>query len=73
MTPQPGKQTVAIQLLRNLSRSKGNKTVKSGQLIEYSILTQWLFHLLVQLIVGWSAISPFRSLTSQTDIQVFLA
>ena len=43
MTPQPGKQRVSIQLLRNLSRSKGNKTMKSGQLIEYNILTYWLF------------------------------
>ena len=34
MTSQPGKQTVAIHLLPNISRSKGNQMMKLGQLIE---------------------------------------
>ena len=29
MTSQPGKQTIAIQILPNISRSKGNQTVLS--------------------------------------------
>ena len=33
MTAQPGKQTMHI--LANLSRSKGNQTMKCGQIIEY--------------------------------------
>ena len=33
MTSQPGLQTIAIQILPNISQSKGNKTVKLGQLI----------------------------------------
>ena len=34
MTSQLGKQTIA---LLNISRSKGNQTMKFGQLIEYNI------------------------------------
>ena len=34
MRPQPGKRTFAINILPNISRSKGNQTMKSGQLIE---------------------------------------
>ena len=35
MTSQPGKQTVAIYILPNISRSQGNQAMKFGQLIEY--------------------------------------
>ena len=34
MTSQPGKQTIAIHILSNISRSKSNRTMKFGQLIE---------------------------------------
>ena len=34
MTSQPGKQTIAIQILLNISRRKGNQTMKFGQLTE---------------------------------------
>ena len=34
MTSQPGKQRIAINILSNISRSKGNQTIKFGQLIE---------------------------------------
>ena len=37
MTSQPGKQTIAIHILPNISRSKGNQTMKFGQLIEYNM------------------------------------
>ena len=37
MKSQPGKQTIAIHILCNISRSKGNQTVKFGQLIEYNM------------------------------------
>ena len=36
MTSQPGKQTTAIHILTNISRSKGNQTIKFGLLIEYN-------------------------------------
>ena len=36
MTSQPGKQTIIIHTLPNISRSKGNQTMKFGQLIEYN-------------------------------------
>ena len=38
MTPQPGLQTIAIHILVNISRSKGNQAVKFGQLIEYQMM-----------------------------------
>ena len=37
MTSQPGWQTVALHILPNISRSKGNQTMKFGQLIEYNM------------------------------------
>ena len=37
MTLQPRKQTIAIHTLPNISRSKENKAVEFGRLIEYNI------------------------------------
>ena len=34
MTSQPGEQTIVIHILTNISESKGNQTMKFGQLIE---------------------------------------
>ena len=36
MTSQPGKQTIAIHILPNISRSRGYQTMKFDQLIEYN-------------------------------------
>ena len=35
MMSQPGLQTIAIHILPNISKSKGNQAIKFGQLIEY--------------------------------------
>ena len=37
MMSQPGKQTIAIHILANISQTKGNQTMKFGQLIEYNM------------------------------------
>ena len=37
MTRQPGKQTIATHTLLNISRSKGNQTMKFDQLIDRSL------------------------------------
>ena len=37
MTSQPDYQTIAIQILPNISRSKGNQIMKLGQLVEYNM------------------------------------
>ena len=37
MTSQLGKQTIAVHILLNISRSKGNQTMKTGQLTEYKM------------------------------------
>ena len=42
MTSQPGLQTIAIQLLPNISQSKGNQTMKFDQLIEYKTRNNFL-------------------------------
>ena len=37
MTSSTAKLTIVIQVLPNMSRSKGNQTMKFGQLIEYNM------------------------------------
>ena len=37
MTSQPRNQRIAVQILPNISRSKGNQAVKFDQLIEYNL------------------------------------
>ena len=37
MTSQPGKQTTAIHMPLNISRSKDNQAMKFGQFIEYNM------------------------------------
>ena len=36
MTSQPGVETIVMQILPDISQSKGNQTVKFGQLIDYN-------------------------------------
>ena len=35
MTSQPGKQTITLRILLNISRRKGNEKIKFGQSIDY--------------------------------------
>ena len=42
MTSQTGKQKMAIHVLPNISRSKGNQTRKFGQLIEHNNINIFL-------------------------------
>ena len=37
MTSQPGKETIAISIKSNISRSKSNQTMKFGQVIAYNM------------------------------------
>ena len=46
MTSQPGLQTIPIHILPNISQSKGDQTMKFGQLIKHNqrnILLQKLY------------------------------
>ena len=36
MASQPGQQAIAIDILTNISQSKGNQAIKLDQLIEYN-------------------------------------
>ena len=36
MMSQPGSQAIAMHILPDISQSKGNQTMKFGQLIEYN-------------------------------------
>ena len=48
MASQPGKQTITILILPNISHTKGNKTIKFGQVIEsWSYNTKQLMLILV--------------------------
>ena len=42
MTSQSGKQTITIRILHNISRSKGNQAMKSGQFVKYNITNIFL-------------------------------
>ena len=42
MLSQPGKQTIALHTLPNISRIKGNQRMKFGQLIEYDMRKTFL-------------------------------
>ena len=42
MTSQPGKQTIVIDILPNISKTKSNHTMKFGQLIEYNMINIFL-------------------------------
>ena len=42
MKSQPGKQRIAIHILPNISRIKGNQTMAFGQLIEYYLRNTFL-------------------------------
>ena len=37
MTSQSGKQVIAIHILPNILRCKGNETMKFGQLVKYNL------------------------------------
>ena len=37
MMSQPGKQIITIHILPNISRSKGNQTIKFDKLIQYKM------------------------------------
>ena len=42
MTPQTGPKIITIHILPNISRSKGNQAMKSGQSIKYSVRNVFL-------------------------------
>ena len=42
MTSQPGKQTIAIHIFPNISRSKDHPKLKVGQLIDYNMINIFL-------------------------------
>ena len=58
MTSEPGKQIITTYLLCNISRSKGNHTIKFGTLIEYKIIN-FFFEKLCAKQVGETSPRPF--------------
>ena len=42
MTSKIGKQIIAIHILPNISKSKGNQTMKFGHLMEYNMRNNFL-------------------------------
>ena len=69
MTSQPGKQTIKIRILPNISRIKVNHTVKFGQLIEHSTRNIFLEILYIKYGGGTSPKSKLSiSLYQQSEI-----
>ena len=52
MTSQPGLQTTPVHILPNTSQSKGNQTMKLGQLIEHT-KTMFFFKNYSENEAGW--------------------
>ena len=44
MASKPGKQTMAIHILSNISRSKSNQTMKFGELLEHNMRNIFLIN-----------------------------
>ena len=42
ITSQPGLQTIVIRILASISRSKGNQTMKFGQVVDYNMGNNFL-------------------------------
>ena len=59
MSLQPGKQTIAIHIFPNISRSKGNQTIKFDQLIENNMRDISPKKLYIK--CGWDSILRFFS------------
>ena len=69
MTSQPGKQTIKLRILPNISRIKVNQTVKFGQLIEHSARNIFLEILYIKYGGGTSRKSKLSiSLYQQSEI-----
>ena len=74
MTSQPGKQIIAIHLLPNKSRRKGNQTIKIAQLTEYN-MRNISFEKSFTKYVGETIPRPFSKVSklskSQDQIEVY--
>ena len=68
MTSQPGKQTTAIHIMPNISRSKGDQTIKFGQLIEYNMRNIFLEKSYIK--CGGETIP--RNLSKKSKLSIFL-
>ena len=67
MTSQPGSQTIAIHILRKIS--KGNQTMKFGQLIEYNMRTIFL----EKSFSKWGGETIPRPFSKKSNLSIFLA
>ena len=58
MTSQPGKQTIVIHILSNISQSKGNQKIRFGQLIKDNLKNNFLEKSYIKF-VGETITRPF--------------
>ena len=65
MTSQPGSQTIAIHILSNISQSKGNQTMKFGQLIDYNKRNTFL----QKLCEKWGKETNYRPLLKKLNMR----
>ena len=59
MTSEPGKQTIAIYILSNISGIKGSQAMKFGQLIEYNRRNIFLEKIIHTKCGGETILGPF--------------
>ena len=64
---QSGKQTIAINIVPNISRSKGNQTMKFSHLIEYNMKDIFLEKSYAQ----WSRETIPRPLSKKSKLSIF--
>ena len=63
MASQPGKQTIAIHVFPDISRSKGNQAITFGQLIKYNMRNVFLLKS-YRKCVGETIARPFSKLSN---------
>ena len=70
MTSQPRKQTIAIHILSNISRSKCNQLMKFGQLMEYNMRNNFVKKSYTKC-GGETVPRPFPKSLKLSDLQKF--
>ena len=68
ITSQPGLQTIAIHVLLNIFRSKGNQTMKFDQLIEYSMTKIFV----EKLYTKYAGETIPRTLSTESKLSIYL-
>ena len=67
MTSQAEKQRISMHILPNVSRNKGNQTMKSGQFLEYNINI-----FLEKSFIKWDGETIPRPFSKKSNLNIFV-